>query len=382
MSLHTKSGKSINLPRNVDASAYLQKKGEIMPKQMVLKGKVLYAHCKFMGVHLRDCLGTNIPDVAEQKLFDLKTLIKKGEYHAWKKSFEEVADDWLATRDINKPHHMEQEVNVRVHLKPYFGKSKVRDIIKVDEKTGKSMVNDFLAEIDHMPKESVKKIRYCLQSILKRGNQDYKLPPSEFSNQGFYQDRFLTQEELHEILALLQDQYREVATFMAYTGLDVSDVLKLEWSSVDMKAKMIRTERRKTMHNSDTIKIKIPMVRMVEDVLKNLRRVRKLHDKRIFQIKGDTHINRRKNLQEHWKRACQASSVDWHIRPKDLRHFFGSHLLNSGVDPLMIASFMGHASLDMLLKRYGHFTDQTRREAILKFDRGYANGMQAQNAVC
>ena len=39
---------------------------------------------------------------------------------------------------------------------------------------------------------------------------------------------------------------------------------------------------------------------------------------------------------------------------------------------------MGHASLDMLLKRYGHFTDETRREAILKFDRGYANGMQTQ----
>ncbi len=158
------------------------------------------------------------------------------------------------------------------------------------------MVNDFLAEIDHKPKESVKKIRYCLQSILKRGNQDYKLPQSEFSNQGFYQDRFLTQEELHDVLDHLEDQYREVATFMAYTGLDISDVLTLEWSSVDMKAKMIRTERRKTMHNSDTIKIKIPMVKMVEDILKNLRRVRKLHDKRIFQIKGDTHINRRKNL--------------------------------------------------------------------------------------
>ena len=48
----------------------------------------------------------------------------------------------------------------------------------------------------------------------------------------------------------------------------------------------------------------------------------------------------------------------------------------------MIASFMGHASLDMLLKRYGHFTDQSRREAILKFDRGYTNGTQAKSAVC
>ena len=166
---------------------------------------------------------------------------------------------------------------------------------------------------------------------------------------------------MHDVLDHLEDQYRGVATFMAYTGLDISDVLTLEWSSVDMKAKMIRTERRKTMHNSDTIKIKIPMVRMVEDVLKSRSKVRSLHDKRIFQIKGDTHINRRMNLQRHWKTACQASSVDWYVRLKDLRHFFGSHLLNSGVDPLMIASFMGHASLDMLLKRYGHFTDQTRR---------------------
>ena len=244
------------------------------------------------------------------------------------------------------------------------------------------MVNDFLAEIDHMPKESVKKIRYCLQSILKRGNQDYKLPQSEFSNQGFFQDRFLTQEELHEVLDHLEDQYREVATFMAYTGLDISDVLTLEWSSVDMKAKMIRTERRKTMHNSDTIKIKIPMVKMVEDILKNLRRVRKLHDKRIFQIRGDIHINRVRNLQRHWKGACQASSVGWHIRPKDLRHFFGSHLLNSGVDPLMIASFMGHSSLDVLLKRYGHSTDQSRREAMLKFDGGCANRVQPKSGIC
>ena len=244
------------------------------------------------------------------------------------------------------------------------------------------MVNDFLAEIDHRPKESLKKIRYCLQSILKRGNQDYKLPQSEFSNQGFYQDRFLTQEELHEVLDHLEDQYREVATFMAYTGLDISDVLTLEWSSVDMKAKMIRTERRKTMHNSDTIKIKIPMVKMVEDILKNLMQVRKLHDKRIFQIQGDILPNRVRNLQRNWKIACKASSVDWHLRPKDLRHFFGLHLLNSGVDPLMIANFMGHALLDMLLKRYGHFTDQTRREAILKFDGKYTNSTQAQNAVC
>ena len=63
------------------------------------------------------------------------------------------------------------------------------------------------------------------------------------------------------------------------------------------------------------------------------------------------------------------SSVEWHVRLKDLRHFFGSYLLNSGVDAIMIAEFMGHASTDMLYKRYGHCTDEKRREAISLFDK-------------
>ena len=38
-----------------------------------------------MGVHIRDCLETNIPNVAEAKLLDLKTLVKKGDITLGKK---------------------------------------------------------------------------------------------------------------------------------------------------------------------------------------------------------------------------------------------------------------------------------------------------------
>ena len=57
--------------------------------------------------------------------------------------------------------------------------------------------------------------------------------------------------------------------------------------------------------------------------------------------------------------------------------------MNSGVDPMIDddSGFMGHASFDMLLKRYRHFTDQTRREGILKFDQGCTNGAQAQSGI-
>jgi integrase len=45
----------------------------------------------------------------------------------------------------------------------------------------------------------------------------------------------------------------------------------------------------------------------------------------------------------------------------------------------MIAEFMGHSSTDMLYKRYGHFTDEKRREAISLFDKDTKSTECAQN---
>ena len=63
-------------------------------------------------------------------------------------------------------------------------------------------------------------------------------------------------------------------------------------------------------------------------------------------------------FQWDWKHAQEKSSVGWNVRVKDLRHFFGSTMLNRGVDSLEIANQMGHQDLNMLRERYGHYTDE------------------------
>ena len=75
MSLQNQKHKRIYLPRKLDALGYLSKKGEIMPKQMKLRGNILYAHCRVMGVELQDSLKTSDPKLAEQNLDHLKTLV-------------------------------------------------------------------------------------------------------------------------------------------------------------------------------------------------------------------------------------------------------------------------------------------------------------------
>lgn len=224
-------------------------------------------------------------------------------------------------------------------------------------------MGDYLAIVNRMLKESAKKIRLVLQAVLRKGDNSFKLPPPEYVNPGFRQTRFMTQGELHEVIAYMEDQHQPVTLVMAYTGLDLSDAVNLNWRNIDFRNQVIRVWRNKTLQNPESREISIPITDRVMDVLRSRNRVRRLHDDQIFNITGHA-------FQKAWKRALNKSSIGWHVRVKDLRHFFGSYLLNQeGVDPLLVASLMGHSSVDMLLKRYGHFTDETKRRVMSLFDK-------------
>jgi integrase len=151
---------------------------------------------------------------------------------------------------------------------------------------------------------------------------------------------------------------------MAYTGLDLSAALNLRRSNIDFKNNVVRIWRKKTAHNNPTSQeIDLAISEQAMGALKSRIRVGQLGDDRVFDISGQA-------FQKTWKRARDKSSVEWHVRVKDLRHFFGSFLLNlGGVTPLIIAKFMGHKDVKMLLERYGHFTNETKQKAIQSFNK-------------
>ena len=66
-------------------------------------------------------------------------------------------------------------------------------------------------------------------------------------NPGFRQTRFMTQDELQEVISYMEDQHQPVALVMAYTGLDLSDAINLKWRNVDFRNQVIRVYRNKTL---------------------------------------------------------------------------------------------------------------------------------------
>ena len=166
----------------------------------------------------------------------------------------------------------------------------------------------------------------------------------------------MTQNELDAVIGYLDDQHQAIALLMAYTGFSLGDAVNIKWSVIDLKNRMIRIVRGKTQ-----VKVSMPVCDALYDLLRYRFRVRNIHDNRVFNVG-------KQGFQKGWKRAVGKSDMNWKPRPTDLRHFFASYLLNNGEDHLVVANLMGHSSVNMLRKRYGHYGDDRLKKAMKLFD--------------
>jgi integrase len=132
---------------------------------------------------------------------------------------------------------------------------------------------------------------------------------------------------------------------MAYSGLDLAEAINLTWDHIDRKNNMIVRERDKIRKNKQKNKIvtrRIPIRGELEKMLRSRFKDRKLGDERIFHFVAEKFADPRKDGKElktanrmfqwDWKHAQEKSSVEWNVRVKDLRHFFGSTMLNPCVE--------------------------------------------------
>lgn len=323
-----------------------------------------YANKKYKGIFIRDCLETTDILIAQKRLIELELKVDRKEYRAWKKTFSDCVKEWQAALNMTRGNHQRYESIARVHLIPRFAKCRVVDMVTHDQHTGKSVLSEYLEEISGMPQESVKKFRVTLSQILKRYQLDFKLPAANYANPGFYQTRFLTMEELDIVVDNLSPgRHQPVALLMAYTGLDLSEALFIRWPAVNLKRNFIAMKRSKMLYSAEALTREIPLTESCQKILRARLKIRKLHDDRVFDISYAA-------FQKAWNRARERWDIEWNVRIKDLRHFFGSHMLNSGVDPMLVANLMGHSSVNMLLKRYGHYRLDTKQKAIDVFNQG------------
>lgn len=174
----------------------------------------------------------------------------------------------------------------------------------------------------------------------------FKVPKS-------FRDRFLTHDEEDALLAQLPAHFRPVVLVGIHAGLRIpSEALALRWEDVNFERRTLKVRGETSKNGHDRV---IGLNPVLVDALDALP-----HDtSRVFTFPSGLPINRIQKPVQVAARALGYEGVSPHI----FRHTFFTRLAMAGT-PLMTLMELGGWSSFAMVKRYSHFSDEHRRQAV------------------
>lgn len=143
------------------------------------------------------------------------------------------------------------------------------------------------------------------------------------------------------------------------TGMRRGELLGLEWSSVNLSAKILTV----TVGNAKSRKARhIPLNAEALDTLTRWKE-QAAEDARLVFPSPKTG-GRMDNINTSWEEICSAAKLA-DFRFHDLRHTFASRLVMAGVDLNTVRELLGHSDIRMTL-RYAHLAPDKLAEAVAK----------------
>lgn len=162
----------------------------------------------------------------------------------------------------------------------------------------------------------------------------------------------LNEVELAACLAKITDPWaRDLAVFMAFTGLRRSEVARLTLANVDLTNRVLWVHGKSRAQSHP----------IGDDALKATTALCAAAESREFLIPGTSLKSRREKIAETFRRwQKHLKEPRWH--PHALRHSVGTIMLRKGVSPAVVQRFLRHSSYAMT-QRYVHMVEDDLREA-------------------
>lgn len=206
-----------------------------------------------------------------------------------------------------------------------------------------------------------RKLHIILENAVRRNYLDHnpcnQLDRTEKIPEPERVKRFLTQEEL-DILEKTPYKYPLVKSaflFACFSGLRISDVLKLQWSEISYQHNRfyLNIIMKKTLKP-----LNVPLTMKAIDFLP----ARIGDTNRVFAgLPGESQI------QKHLKRFCEMAGIKGRTHFHISRHTFATLLLTSGSDIYTASKMMGHSDIRST-QVYAKIIDTKKFEAIHKLE--------------
>jgi integrase len=256
-------------------------------------------------------------------------------------TWDQAALQWLTETD-HKRTHGEDKVKLR-WLQQHLGGKALTDISR-----------DLIMHIGKIKSQEASPAtanRYLalIRAILRKASLVWewvdRVPKISLFKEAKRRIRWLTPEQVRCLLDLLQPHARDLVLFSLATGLRQANVLKLEWSQVDL-------DRRVVWFHGDQMKNQLDHhVSLNDTAYEVLIRQRGKHKERVFTFRGKPIVNANTRA---WRNALKNAGIEnfrWH----DLRHCWASWLVQNGT-PLYVVQELGGWSSVQMVQRYAHLS--------------------------
>ncbi|WP_413935148.1 tyrosine-type recombinase/integrase [Nitrospira sp. BLG_1] len=205
---------------------------------------------------------------------------------------------------------------------------------------------------DHMTLTHMLNVARSPQFKLVTDNPASHVPKPNPHNE---RDRIATPEEWERLKATLAPHLRRLLTVAYDVGPRRGELLKLEWSDVDLRRKEFVLRRTK----NGEVRV-VPMTPAVHEIFLELFQERRLDTPRVFLYK-DKAIQR---IGTAFKAACRRAGIT-NLRVHDFRHTASTNLRRAGVDTATAMKIVGHKS-DRMHRRYNTIEPDDLHKAAAK----------------
>jgi len=176
------------------------------------------------------------------------------------------------------------------------------------------------------------------------------------SEKDLLKERVLTEDEETRLKSASYPVLRSIISVALHTGMRLQEILSLRWAQVDLAEMMLTVERTKSGKPRT-----IPLNAALHG---ELQRLRSLDGRSPFVFPNPKTGKPLTTVKTAFRAACRRAGISG-LRFHDLRHTFGSRLVEKGADIETVRSLLGHASI-VVTQRYVHSTDERRRTAVEK----------------
>jgi len=142
----------------------------------------------------------------------------------------------------------------------------------------------------------------------------------------------------------------DLVRFLAYSGCRISEARKVTWADVDLTGGNLRVENAKSRKRSNAAQFRtVPIIPDLRELLERLAKSNPQPADKVCQFS---------ECEKSLSRACKVVGIA-RLTHHDLRHFFATRCIESGVDIPPVSRWLGHSDGGALaMKTYGHLRDQ------------------------